>query len=126
MPITASSFPSSLPITAGQLNQNMYTYDGSYFAAQGVLPKLYTTTVLAGEKSGNLEEVLTRYIQFQRLALTFRKKLSAALVYPTLLVVLITAMMFFMFTFVIPKFGELYEQISAEKSLEETASRARA
>src|ERR1700761_303538 len=38
------------------------------FDAQGVLPKLYTTTVLAGEKSGNLEEVLTRYIQFQRLA----------------------------------------------------------
>jgi type IV pilus assembly protein PilC len=87
------------------------------FAAQGVLPKLYTTTVLAGEKSGNLEEVLTRYIQFQRLALSFRKKLSAALVYPTLLVVLMIGMMSFMFTFVIPKFAELYEQISAEKSL---------
>jgi type IV pilus assembly protein PilC len=89
------------------------------FSAQGVLPKLYTTTVLAGEKSGNLEEVLTRYIQFQRLALTFRKKLQAALVYPTLLVVLIVGMMSFMFTYVIPKFGELYEQISAEKALPE-------
>src|SRR5579884_3386971 len=79
------------------------------FAAQGVLPKLYTTTVLAGEKSGNLEEVLSRYIQFQRLALTFRKKLQAALVYPTLLVVLIIGMLSFMFTYVIPKFGELYD-----------------
>jgi len=87
------------------------------FAAQGVLPKLYTTTVLAGEKSGNLEEVLTRYIAFQRLALTFKKKLQASLVYPTLLVVLIVGMMSFMFTYVIPKFGELYEQISAEKEL---------
>jgi len=87
------------------------------FAAQGVLPKLYTTTVLAGEKSGNLEEVLTRYIQFQRLALTFRRKLQASLVYPALLVVLIIGMLSFMFTYVIPKFGELYEQISAEKEL---------
>jgi type IV pilus assembly protein PilC len=37
------------------------------FLAQGVFPKIYTTTVLAGEKSGNLEEVLTRYISFQRI-----------------------------------------------------------
>jgi type IV pilus assembly protein PilC len=87
------------------------------FAAQGVLPKLYTTTLLAGEKSGNLEEVLTRYIAFQRLAITFRKKLQASLVYPALLIVLIVGMLSFMFTYVIPKFGELYEQISAEKQL---------
>ncbi|MGZ4787410.1 MAG: type II secretion system F family protein [Terriglobales bacterium] len=87
------------------------------FAAQGVLPKLYTTTVLAGEKSGNLEEVLTRYIQFQRMAMSFRRKLQASLVYPALLVVLIAGMLSFMFTYVIPKFGELYEQISAEKQL---------
>ncbi|MGZ4816404.1 MAG: type II secretion system F family protein [Terriglobales bacterium] len=87
------------------------------FAAQGVLPKLYTTTVLAGEKSGNLEEVLTRYIQFQRMAMSFRRKLQASLVYPALLVVLIAGMLSFMFTYVIPKFGELYEQIGAEKQL---------
>lgn len=87
------------------------------FDAQGVLPKLYTTTIMAGEKSGNLEEVLSRFIQFQRLALTFKKKLQSSLVYPALLVVLIVAMLSFMFTYVIPKFGELYTQISAEKQL---------
>ena len=43
------------------------------FAAQGVFPKIYTTTLLAGEKSGNLEEVLSRYINFQRMAVSFRK-----------------------------------------------------
>ncbi len=45
------------------------------FAAQGIVPKIYTTTLMAGEKSGNIDEVLTRYIGFQRLAMTFRKKL---------------------------------------------------
>src|ERR1039458_3111152 len=55
------------------------------FAAQAVFPKIYTTTLLAGEKSGNMEEVLGRYIAFQRLALTFKKKLLVSLVYPALL-----------------------------------------
>ncbi len=49
-------------------------------------PKMYTTTLLAGEKSGNMEEVLGRYIAFQRMALTFSKKLVVSLVYPALLV----------------------------------------
>ena len=44
------------------------------FAAQGIVPKIYTTTLMAGEKSGNIDEVLTRYISFQRLAMTFRKE----------------------------------------------------
>jgi type IV pilus assembly protein PilC len=44
------------------------------FAAQGVFPRIYTTTLMAGEKSGNMEEVLGRYIAFQRMALTFKKK----------------------------------------------------
>jgi type IV pilus assembly protein PilC len=87
------------------------------FAEQGVFPKMYTTTILAGEKSGNLEEVLNRYITFQRLAQTFRKKLQASLVYPTLLFVLVVCMMGFLITYVIPKFGELYAAISAEQSL---------
>src|SRR6266702_2259659 len=56
------------------------------FAAQGAFPKIYPTTLMAGEKSGNMEEVLSRYISFQRLALTFKKKLAVSLVYPALLV----------------------------------------
>jgi len=89
------------------------------FAAQGVLPKLYTTTVLAGEKSGNLEEVLTRYIQFQRMAQSFTKKLQSALIYPALLVVLIIGMLSFMFTYVIPRFNDLYSQIAMGRQLPE-------
>lgn len=89
------------------------------FAAQGVLPKLYTTTVLAGEKSGNLEEVLTRYIQFQRMAQSFTRKLQSSLIYPALLVVLIIGMLSFMFTYVIPKFNDLYSQIAVGKQLPE-------
>lgn len=84
------------------------------FENQGVFPKIYTTTLLAGEKSGNLEEVLGRYVHFQRLALSFRKKLKASLIYPTLLVVMVCVMFVFLVTFVVPRFAELYSQLGAE------------
>jgi len=84
------------------------------FAAQKVFPKVYTTTLLAGEKSGNLEEVLGRYIAFQRLAVSFRKKLTASLVYPTLLVVMLFVMLTFLITFVVPQFANLYHQLGSE------------
>jgi type IV pilus assembly protein PilC len=84
------------------------------FQAQKVFPKVYTTTLLAGEKSGNLEEVLGRYISFQRLAVSFRKKLTASLVYPALLVGMLLVMMTFLITFVVPQFANLYEQLGAQ------------
>jgi type IV pilus assembly protein PilC len=84
------------------------------FAAQNVFPKVYTTTLLAGEKSGNLEEVLGRYIAFQRLGLSFRKKLVASLVYPVLLVVMLVVMLAFLITYVVPQFANLYNQLGVD------------
>ena len=84
------------------------------FAAQGIVPKIYTTTLMAGEKSGNIDEVLTRYIAFQRLAMTFRKKLFVSLIYPTLLVSVVLIMVMFLFTYVVPKFAELFNSLDAK------------
>ena len=84
------------------------------FAAQGIIPKIYTTTLMAGEKSGNMDEVLTRYINFQRLAMTFRKKLTVSLIYPTMLVTVVLIMVTFLFTFVVPKFAELFNSLDAK------------
>ncbi len=84
------------------------------FVAQGIFPKMYTTTLLAGEKSGNLEEVLNRFIAFQRLTISFKKKLKASLVYPALLVTMVTVMLSFLVTYVVPRFGELYQSLNAQ------------
>ena len=84
------------------------------FAAHPAVPKIYTTTLMAGEKSGNIDEVLTRYINFQRLAMTFRKKLFVSLIYPTLLVTVVTIMVMFLFTYVVPKFAELFSSLDAK------------
>jgi type IV pilus assembly protein PilC len=75
---------------------------------------VYTTTLLAGERSGNLEEVLQRYLDFQRVSLTFRKKLAASLIYPAVLVVMVIGLFIFLITFVVPRFAELYEQLGTK------------
>jgi type IV pilus assembly protein PilC len=84
------------------------------FAAQGAFPKIYTTNLMAGEKSGNIEEVLGRYIAFQRMSLTFKKKLIVSLVYPSLLVVVVIFMLIFLITFVVPQFAKLFQDFNAK------------
>ena len=83
----------------------------SAFEAQGGFPLIYTTTLLAGERSGHLEDVLGRFLDFQRISLTFRKKLTASLYYPVLLIVMVSALFVFLISFVVPRFAMLYEQI---------------
>jgi type IV pilus assembly protein PilC len=86
----------------------------SAFEAQSGFPVMYTTTLLAGERSGNLLEVLERYVSFQRISLTFRKKLITSLIYPCVLLVLVTALVFFMFAYVVPQFATLYDQLGSK------------
>ncbi len=83
------------------------------FDAQGVFPKIYSTTILAGEKSGNLEEVVGRYVAFQKLGLTFRKKLLSSLIYPAVLVIGVISLMSVLITYVIPRFAQLYKELDA-------------
>src|SRR5271169_352003 len=84
------------------------------FARQNVFPPIYVTSVLAGEKSGSLAEVLDRFITYQRLALAVRKKLTMSLIYPSLLIVLVLGLMVFLVTFVVPRFAELYSSMGAK------------
>ena len=84
------------------------------FSAQNVFPKVYTTTLMAGEKSGSMDEVLNRYINLQRMALTFKKKLVVSLVYPALLITMVTGMFIFLMIYVVPQFAKLYEDLHAQ------------
>jgi type IV pilus assembly protein PilC len=84
------------------------------FEAQGGVPLVYTTTLLAGERSGNLEEVLQRFLDFQRVALTFRKKVRASLIYPSFLILMVIGLFIFLISFVVPRFAQLYDQLGTQ------------
>src|SRR5215469_246889 len=54
---------------------------------------------------------MDRYVSFQRVSLTFRKKLISSLIYPGVLLTLVSGLMVFMFTVVVPQFAKLYDQL---------------
>jgi type IV pilus assembly protein PilC len=84
------------------------------FRQQGIFPKIYVTSVMAGEKSGSLTEVMDRYVHYQKLNLAVKKKVMVSLMYPAVLVVLVTLLMVFMVTYVVPTFANLYNSMQAK------------
>jgi len=84
------------------------------FKRQGVFPGIYNTSIMAGEKSGALNEVLERYIGYQRLALAVRKKVMLSLMYPTFLIILVIGLMVFLVTYVVPSFAQLYSSMGSK------------
>src|SRR5580658_9311737 len=84
------------------------------FRQQGIFPKIYVTSVMAGEKSGSLVEVLERFVTYQKLALGVRKKVLVSLMYPSILIVLVLLLMVFLVTYVVPSFASLYSSMSAQ------------
>ncbi len=88
------------------------------FAAHGRLfPRLYPSILKAGERSGELELVLRRFIRYQKLVLDARKRVISALVYPVVLVTLSFAMILIMLIFVVPKFQQFFEGSGVELPL---------
>jgi type IV pilus assembly protein PilC len=79
------------------------------FAAQGaIFPRIYTASILAGERSGALDEVLTRYVTYMRRNVQLRRKIRGALAYPTLLLLASFGMVAFLTIYVVPRMKDLF------------------
>jgi len=72
-------------------------------------PPLYVASVRASEKTSNLPEALTRFIAYQEQLEVLRKKVTAAAVYPVLLLVLGSGVALFLLGWVVPRFASIYE-----------------
>jgi type IV pilus assembly protein PilC len=85
------------------------------FAAYGnAFPPIYSTSLRAGERSGDLEGVIKRFLRYQKMIVGLRKKVVGALIYPAILILMSTAMIFIMMTYVIPKFADFFSGFGAE------------
>ena len=85
------------------------------FASYGnAFPPIYSTSLRAGERSGDLEGVLRRFLRYQKIIVNLRKRIIGALIYPTILVALSIGMVLVMLIKVIPKFAEFYQGFGAE------------
>lgn len=88
------------------------------FAEYGdMFPRLYPSSLKAGERSGELELVIRRFIRYMRLVLDARRRVVSALVYPAVLVLLSIAMISIMAIYVVPKFMGFFAELDAELPL---------
>ena len=88
------------------------------FEAHGTLfPGVYTASLLAGEKSGNLEQVIRRYVAYVKVVATVKRKTVSALVYPLILMLLSLAVVSIIVLRVVPEFGAFYQQFNEELPL---------
>lgn len=89
----------------------------AFAAFPGSFPPLYSSTLMAGERSGDLEQVLRRFIRYLRLVMGVRKRITSALIYPAVLLSLSVAMIAVMMVVVIPKFENFYQGLDLELPL---------
>lgn len=88
------------------------------FEAQGTLfPGVYTASLLAGEKSGSLEQVIRRYVAYVKVISAVKRKTVSALVYPSILLVLSCVVVAIIVLRVVPEFGAFYAQFGRELPL---------
>ena len=84
------------------------------FEAQEMIPGMYTATLLAGEKSGGLEEVIRRYVDYVKVVAAVKRKTVSALVYPLILLTLSTVVVAIIVLRVVPEFEGFYQGFGAE------------
>ncbi len=79
-----------------------------------LFPALYPSTLKAGERSGELEQVIRRFIRYLRMVINARKRVVSALVYPMVLICLSLAMLAVLAIYVVPSFSKFYHDLDAE------------
>jgi len=87
------------------------------FEAQGLFPRIYTASILAGEKSGALDDVLARFVVYLKRSVGVSRKLRGALAYPAFLLLAAVAMVAFLTLYIVPRMSDLFKSLSANRGL---------
>ena len=87
------------------------------FESQGIFPRIYTASILAGEQSGSLDEVLHRFVEYLRRSVSITRKLRGALAYPAFLLVAASFMIAFLTLYIVPRMSDLFRGLDANRGL---------
>jgi type IV pilus assembly protein PilC len=87
------------------------------FEMQGIFPKIYTASILSGEQSGALDDVLARYVDYLKRSVGVSRKLRGALAYPAFLLIAASAMAAFLTLYIVPRMSDLFKGLSANRAL---------
>jgi type IV pilus assembly protein PilC len=87
------------------------------FESQGLFPKIYTASILAGERSGALDDVLSRFVEYLKRSVTVSRKLRGALAYPAFLLIAALGMVTFLTLYIVPRMSDLFKTMSSNRAL---------
>jgi len=87
------------------------------FEMQGAFPPIYTASILSGEQSGALDDVLARYVEYLKRSVGVARKLRGALAYPAFLLIAATAMAAFLTLYIVPRMSDLFKNLSSNRAL---------
>jgi len=87
------------------------------FEAQGMFPRIYTASLLAGERSGALDDVLARFVVYLKRSVAVSRKLRGALAYPAFLLLAAMLMVTFLTVYIVPRMSDLFKSLSANRTL---------
>ncbi len=87
------------------------------FEAQGTFPRIYTASILAGEQSGSLDDVLARYVDYLKRNVGIARKLRGALAYPLFLLAAASFMVAFLTLYIVPRMSDLFKGLSTSQGL---------
>ncbi|MFC2166567.1 type II secretion system F family protein [Acidobacteriota bacterium] len=76
--------------------------------------KVYIASLMAGERSGNLAETITRYNNYAKVMLATKSKIRSAMAYPTILLCFSLVLLGILINFIIPRFSDFYQNFDSE------------
>ena len=86
----------------------------AFAAHTDLFPRVYTASLLAGERSGSLDSVLRRYVEYTKVIANVKRKTVSALVYPAILIALALVLVSIIVLKVVPAFSDFYESFGAQ------------
>jgi type IV pilus assembly protein PilC len=82
----------------------------SVAAHPDLFPPVYAASLMAGERAGNLDEVIRRYVAYEKVIGAVRRRTISALIYPAILATLMLVLIGIIVLRVVPAFSEFYSQ----------------
>jgi type IV pilus assembly protein PilC len=83
----------------------------------GLFPRVYSASLMAGERSGSLDEVIRRYVAYEKVIGAVKRRTMSALIYPAILVVLMMGLIGIIVVRVVPAFSSFYANFDRELPL---------
>ena len=114
--VTAPAFKAVLADVHEKVRSGTALSD-AFAAHGGLFPRVYTASLLAGERSGNLDATLRRYVEYTKIVATVKRKTVSALVYPAILISLAIVLVSIIVLKVVPAFSDFYGTFGADLPL---------